>query len=60
MLKVKVFEAVPEAIIEDKISQWMHEVRMGLNNYASDIEIVSTSQSQDGVYVTLTVFYRAR
>lgn len=58
MLKVKVFEGVPEALIEDKINNWLYETRKELGEYFKGIEIVSTSQSQDDVYVTLTIFYK--
>ena len=58
MLKVKVFEGVPEALIEDEINQWLYETRKELGVYLKNIEIVSTSQSQDDVYVTLTIFYK--
>ena len=48
MLKVKVFEGVHKTVIEDEISQWLYETRKELGVYLKNIEIVSTSQSQDG------------
>ena len=58
MLKVKVFEDVHKTVIEDEISQWLYETRKELGLYLKNIEIVITSQSQDGEYVTLTIFYK--
>ena len=58
MLKVKVFEGVHKTVIEDEISQWLYETRKELGIYLKNIEIVSTSQSQDGECVTLTIFYK--
>lgn len=58
MLKIKVFEGVHKTVIEDEISQWLYETRKELGVYLKNIEIVSTSQSQDGEYVTLTIFYK--
>ena len=58
MLVVKVFNNVPEELLELKISNWLYETRKELGVYLKSIEIVSTSQSQDGEYVTLTIFYK--
>ena len=58
MLIAKVFNNVPEELLELKISNWLYETRKELGEYLKDIEIVSTSQSQDGEYVTLTIFYK--
>lgn len=58
MLVVKVFNNVPEELLELKISNWLYETRKELGVYLKNIEIVSTSQSQDGEYVTLTIFYK--
>ena len=58
MLKVKVFEGVHKTVIEVEINQWLYETRKELGVYLKNIEIVSTSQSQDGEYVTLTIFYK--
>lgn len=58
MLIVKVFNNVPEELLELKISNWLYETRKELGVYLKGIEIVSTSQSQDGEYVTLTIFYK--
>lgn len=58
MLIVKVFNNVPEELLELKISNWLYETRKELGVYLKDIEIISTSQSQDGEYVTLTIFYK--
>ena len=56
MLIVKVFNNVPEELLELKIRDWLYETRKELGEYLKDIEIVSTSQSQDREYVTLTIF----
>lgn len=58
MLIVKVFNNVPEELLELKIRDWLYETRKELGEYLKDIEIVSTSQSQDREYVTLTIFYK--
>ena len=58
MLIVKVFNNVHEELLELKISNWLYETRKELGEYLKDIEIVSTSQSQDREYVTLTIFYK--
>lgn len=58
MLIAKVFNNIPEELLELKISNWLYETRKELGEYLKDIEIVSTSQSQDGEYVTLTIFYK--
>ena len=58
MLIVKVFKNVPEELLELKISDWLYETRKELGEYLKNIEIVSTSQSQDGEYVALTIFYK--
>ena len=58
MLIVKVFNNVPEELLELKIRDWLYETRKELGVYLKNIEIVSTSQSQDGEYVTLTIFYK--
>ena len=58
ILIVKVFNNVPEELLELKIRDWLYETRKELGEYLKDIEIVSTSQSQDREYVTLTIFYK--
>ena len=58
MLIVKVFNNVHEELLELKIRDWLYETRKELGEYLKDIEIVSTSQSQDREYVTLTIFYK--
>ena len=58
MLIVKVFNNVPEELLELKIRDWLYETRKELGEYLKDIEIISTSQSQDREYVTLTIFYK--
>ena len=57
MLIVKVFNNVPEELLGLKIRDWLYETRKELGEYLKDIEIVSTSQSQDREYVTLTIFF---
>ena len=58
MLIVKVFNNVHEELLELKIRDWLYETRKELGEDLKNIEIVSTSQSQDGEYVTLTIFYK--
>ena len=45
MLIVKVFNNVPEELLELKIRDWLYETRKELGEYFKDIEIISTSQS---------------
>lgn len=56
MLKVKVFHNTPEELLELKIKKWLDKVTEEIGI----VDIVSTSQSQDEDYVTLTVFYKTR
>ena len=54
MIKIKVFNNAPEELIEFKVNSWLEEKR----DKVGDVDIISASQSQDGEYVTLTVFYK--
>ncbi len=54
MLKVKVFHNAPEELLELKIKNWLDKETEEIGI----VDIVSTSQSQDREYVTLTIFYK--
>lgn len=54
MLKVKAFSNVPEELIEFRVNRWLEETY----EKVGDVDVVSVSQSQDGDYVALTIFYK--
>lgn len=56
MLKVKAFNNVPEELVDLRVNRWLEETYEKIGA----IDIVSVSQSQDGEYVALTIFYRER
>lgn len=54
MLKVKAFSNVPEEMIEYRVNRWLKERQEKIGA----VDVVSVSQSQDGEYVSLTIFYK--
>lgn len=54
MIKVKVFNNAPEELLEFKVNNWLEEKR----DKEGVVDILNASQSQDGEYVTLTIFYK--
>lgn len=54
MLKIKAFSNVPEELIEFRVNRWLEETY----EKVGAVDVVSVSQSQDGEYVALTIFYK--
>lgn len=54
MLKVKAFSNVPEELIEFSVNRWLEETYEKIGA----VDVISVSQSQDGEYVALTIFYK--
>ena len=56
MLRVKVFSNVPEKLIEFRVNRWLKERQEKIGA----VDVVSVSQSQDGEYVVLIIFYKQK
>lgn len=54
MIKVKAFSNIPEELVELRVNRWLEEKyeKVGV------VDVISVSQSQDGEYVALTIFYK--
>jgi len=48
-MRVKVIRSSREKVIENKVNEWLS---------SGEYEVIRALQSQDGVTITITIFYR--
>lgn len=54
MLKTKAFSNVPKELMEFRVNRWLEETYEEIG----PVDIISVSQSKEGEYVVLRIFYK--